>query len=544
MARMIPSVLSPDTKSRAEKKLYHELRRALSDAFTVFHSFGIIERRREMGSIDREIDFLIVSRRGLIALEAKGGKIAYKGMEGKWRQNDHEMKRSPFEQAKDNKYAVRDFLNSRIPNTSRMTIGHAVIFPDVFADMEELPAEASTEILINGYELATLSDKINAIIEYCTEKWHRPLTEKEYGQVLKVLAPEFEYGGSLVDRLKAAEQQIFRLSEEQCDILSYLCEQKKVLIKGCAGSGKTVLAVKKAREFASDGGRVLFLCFNKLLARMLKDSIGEGYEKITVTNYQNFFMSTLEQAGIRPEVPGPIKEAQRFWDEGLPDVFDQWLDRHPLLFDAIIIDEGQDIKVGYWLVIEKMLRKEGSFYIFYDPDQNLYGTNLQFPIENPPIVLSGNYRNTVQICNELRRHTSQRMTPLEEAPEGEPIKEVHCKSDRDLRKALGQSLHALIVEGGLARENAVILGGHNIRNSCLAHDPKIGNFTIRERPDPDESDPEVIAYYTYMGFKGLEADAVILLGVNPKDRSWSNANALYTAMSRAKFVLHVLWRDD
>ena len=47
-----------------------------------------------------------------------------------------------------------------------------------------------------------------------------------------------------------------------------------------------------------------------------------------------------------------------------------------------------------------------------------------------------------------------------------------------------------------------------------------------------------------MAFKGLEADAVILLGVNPKDRSWSNPNALYTAMSRAKFVLHVLWRED
>lgn len=542
MAKMIPSAVSPGTESRAEKDLFHEFRRQLGDTFTVFHSFGILERRRGMGNINREIDFLVVSPRGIIALEVKGGRIAYRGGEKQWLQNGRPMKQSPFDQAKDNKYAVRDFLKGRGIHTGHIVFAHAVAFPDVPREIRDLPADASVDITITGQEIPFLSEKVEAVLRFWQESHSRPMSDRELQATLAALTPEFEYGASLVDRIQAADRQIFQLTEGQWRILDALCEQKRVLVKGCAGSGKTILALRKARELAAEGKKVLLLCYNKPLGLSLRDSIEGEPGGITAAHYHHFCMQMLEEAGIEPQVPD--RDGSDFWDVELPDRFDQWLQENPITYDAIIVDEGQDFRMTYWATIEKMLRPESHLYIFYDPDQNLRKTHLQFPIDSSPVILSDNCRNTLRIGTELKKLTSQKMRLRDEAPEGDPIHEVRCRSDRDLRKALGQSLHRLIAEGGMPRENVVVLGGHKLERTSLGKDPRIGNFRIVERPTPETQGPDVVGYYTYIGFKGLEADAVILFGVNPRDRAWSNPNALYTAMSRAKFVLHVLHRED
>ena len=66
----------------------------------------------------------------------------------------------------------------------------------------------------------------------------------------------------------------------------------------------------------------------------------------------------------------------------------------------------------------------------------------------------------------------------------------------------------------------------------------MGNFIIEREAEPGSN---AIRYETYMRFKGCESDVVILLDVDPKDDRWSK-NALYTAISRAKFLLYVLYK--
>ena len=44
-----------------------------------------------------------------------------------------------------------------------------------------------------------------------------------------------------------------------------------------------------------------------------------------------------------------------------------------------------------------------------------------------------------------------------------------------------------------------------------------------------------------MRFKGCEADAVILIDVDPKDDRWTNKSALYTAISRARYLLYAYY---
>ena len=80
------------------------------------------------------------------------------------------------------------------------------------------------------------------------------------------------------------------------------------------------------------------------------------------------------------------------------------------------------------------------------------------------------------------------------------------------------------------------LGGHSIEHTCIGNDNKVGSFIVERESEPGSN---AIRYETYMRFKGCEADVVILLDVDPEDHRW-NKNALYTAISRAKYLLYIL----
>jgi hypothetical protein len=61
-------------------------------------------------------------------------------------------------------------------------------------------------------------------------------------------------------------KQLDQLTQEQRIVLDVLHDSARVLVDGGAGTGKTLLAIEAAQRMARAGHRVLFLCFNKLLA--------------------------------------------------------------------------------------------------------------------------------------------------------------------------------------------------------------------------------------------------------------------------------------
>lgn len=534
MARMIPATLFLQTESMAENKLFHVLQNTLDDSYTIFHSFDVLRRNIKNKLLDAEIDFLIfLKSQGFLVIEVKGGAVKYDGKSGRWFQNSVLLSESPYHQAKKNKYAVSEYLEKTLGKKLPIVIGHAVCFPDVFSDIPVLPAEADLDITITARELQYLDTVIPSIIDKHRKDHHRPLNNHESETVQKALMPEFEYGASLVDRIGAAEERIFKLTEEQCALLDFLGNRRRVLVKGCAGSGKTVLAVKKAREFALEGKKVLLLSYNIPLGQVLEKSAKNINGEITATNYHSFCLGKLKDARIELST----RQDNEFWQSEIPEKFDKLLAKHPIKYDAIIVDEGQDFIAPYWITIEEMLSPDGYFYIFYDPDQNLYDSELHFPIKKEPFNLTTNCRNTLHIGNALLKYADSNMKFKNDTPKGEPIIEVRCSSNHERRKELGRILHQLVNKEGIKPDKIVILGGHKINHTCLGENQKIGNFTIAlESKESTQS----IRYDTYMRFKGCEADVVILLDVDAKDSRWSNPNALYTAMSRAKFLLYIL----
>ena len=74
MAIMIPSVISPEVKSNAERKIFEWFKNAPgTDKWIVLHSLGIATHNKV---IYGETDFLVLAPQlGLFALEVKGGRV-------------------------------------------------------------------------------------------------------------------------------------------------------------------------------------------------------------------------------------------------------------------------------------------------------------------------------------------------------------------------------------------------------------------------------------------------------------------------------------
>jgi hypothetical protein len=188
-----------------------------------------------------------------------------------------------------------------------------------------------------------------------------------------------------------------------------------------------------------------------------------------------------------------------------------------------------------------MVKDNGYFYIFYDPDQNLYGADLDFPISKEPFIIGENCRNTLTIFNKLKGYSTNTMYQNPDAPGGEPVVEWVIRDASIRRRQLGKILHDLVNNKGINEQNIVILGGHSLKHTCIGENPSVGNFRITET---QENGQNVIQYHTYMKFKGCESDVVILIDVNRSDKRWLNSQSLYTAISRAKHLLYILYSGD
>ena len=245
MARMIPEKLSSTTRSKAEKTLFQIFEKNLSDDYVVFH--GVWWQHIKYIVQDREADFIIIHPdRGILILEAKGGHITYDHLNMAWYQKQHKMKISPFQQARETKYKFLDFLikHDEFKNKD-FCIGQCVAFPDIDEVANNLPSEASQEILLLRPQLGNISGWISSVFDYYYkgQKVFIKLGEQRTDSIINLISPSTVFKKYIVNDIGENNEEIIQLTEQQFDILNNLCLHSQCIVLGCAGSGKTQLAI-------------------------------------------------------------------------------------------------------------------------------------------------------------------------------------------------------------------------------------------------------------------------------------------------------------
>jgi hypothetical protein len=401
MARMIPTAPLPTTQSRAELRLFETFEQQLPNKYTVFHSVAWQLRDTRRGAVDGETDFLLGRPdAGLLVLEVKGGNVRYDGPTGQWYSGENPIA-DPFKQALKAKHSLLAKLKENPFWEKRwVTIGHAVAFPDVVVG-GDLRLDAPRQLILDASDLGDVRTWARTALHHIQGADSTPLDAEAMAELEALLAPSWDLHPSLAAELEAQGQTIARLTEGQFAILDYLVHQRRVAISGCAGSGKTFVAVEKALRLDRQGFRTLLLCHNPNLAELLRKRVWDtGVQALDFGTWVSLVLSGEEQLS-----PGWTQYTEPTDDE-LTAAFDR-LSGASDKFHAVIVDEGQDFRDEWWMVMEAALADDGILYIFHDDNQALLPLRSRYPIEQAPFVLSKNCRNTGAIFDLVRRFHAQ-----------------------------------------------------------------------------------------------------------------------------------------
>ena len=559
MTTLIPNLSETqldELPSKAEAKVYRSLRDNLPNDYVVFFQVGWILRREEERATDGETDFLVSHPDyGYLCIEVKGGGIGFDATTGHWfsidrNQQKHTIK-NPMDQAMKAKYSIRSKLNeqqiSRELSLGNVLRGHAVFFPDV-GDINVLNRPDMPPVLIgSAYTLQDPRRWIDAAFNYWGENTtnYSSIGRRGVEVIRKVFARSFTVMPLLSSRL--AEQEVRRLSltKDQIRVLDFLRSHRRIAVSGGAGTGKTVLALEKARRLASEGFKTLLTCYNRQLADHLATQCSE-LDNLEVMSFHQLCSRHVDEVK-RKTGRDLIYEAKvtypgkNLYDVHFPNALTYSLETQTDFYDAIVCDEGQDFREEYWVPLELLLSDyaRSPLYIFYDDNQNIYARVGTFPIQDEPFTLTTNCRNTIPIHNIAYNHYKG-VTVEPPDNDGENVQFVCVKGLKAQAIKINAKIVDLIARQDVSPGNITVLIGDAIHKAdyyaALRKFPLPKPAVLLEESSPHENS---VLIDTVQRFKGLESTVVILWGL---DGLYLNASdeLIYVGMSRAKSILIVV----
>ena len=550
MARMLPPFVSEHTTSEAEVELFKLISHELPDEWSVLHSLGIGTHNTKPWA---EIDFVLIGPPGVICLEVKGGTVRREN--GRWifrnrHGHDSEPKaEGPFDQVGGGSAALRHYVFERVPEARRSFIGYGVATPD--SPLQASGPDIVREVLFEPEDVARpFLEYVSRVVGYWRDRIgtmrDRPVADLDEGTrsaIATLLRGDFDGRMSLRARADVVKRDLIRLTEEQYAVLDGLQDEDRAIIRGGAGTGKTLLAIEEARRYAAQGRTVLVLCYNRQLADSLAKATA-GIAGVRAAGIHSYMADIVRRAGLESELPRAAESAlfTVFYPETCFKALVDGLveDR----YDVVIVDEGQDLLTSAYLdVIEAILKgglPSGIWRVFYDRRQDIFrgiepdGLKRMLGL-GTKYNLSVNCRNTMPIgvstsllCGLPTGETLR--------VDGDDVETRWSSTSNEARRLLVRDINALL-SGGFKSEDIVVLSHRRLENS-----PTCRGLTVYSHPIEDLANGSrsrnSIGFSTIPAFKGLEADAVFLVDVDDL-ASVEAVAGLYVGSSRARTNLYI-----
>ena len=211
-------------------------------------------------------------------------------------------------------------------------------------------------------------------------------------------------------------------------------------IKGAAGSGKSVALAARAAELAIEDKQVLVCTYNITLMNYLRDLVARHARSLAnqqvmpsqVTRqrieYRNFhdwckricinngYERDYDQLWTNDQNEETLKHRMAKLVSRIYD--DSSTNADLPVYDAILVDEGQDYELLWWQTLRKAVASEGEMLLVADKTQNIYGTAQAWTEEamigagfpGNWMELKTSYRLPHQIIPILQRFADQFLT--------------------------------------------------------------------------------------------------------------------------------------
>lgn len=554
MAILIPDV--PDKCPNSERLVYERLGRELPEEWVVLHSLGLPGHKTKIWG---EADMIVLSALGVFALEVKGGKVSCS--EGVWTFSgdfrSYSKRESPWTQASGAMNAVKSRLQEVNGSFKDVLFGFGVVMP--YTEFRQTGAEIIPEVLLDKRQFRdTLGHYISALQRHwhdvCADKHsrnYRGLRPDEIRLARQILRPDLETALSLGGYLTGVDARLLYLSNEQIRASRRLAANPRTVVRGPAGTGKSVIALERARQLAAGGKRVLMLCFNQLLASHVRQGLAAEAEgpRPEVRHVHALYHELIKAAGMLGRLDAEDAEHPDFFPRRFPEIAAEALcERAAERWDVIVLDEAQDLLTPEHLdvidlLVEDGLRR-GRWHFFLDPLQNIYGVETQDAVEQrlaegAPAFddLFENCRNTRQVAVQASI-TSGIDLAVAGAPDG-PQCQVHYHAGGDDGVARLEAIVRDLIARDVPSRDIAILSTRRRENSMLAGRREIASRKLAEPADEAALKAGALLFTTMHSFKGLERQVVIAIDMEEvgHDR-WAMLH--YAGLSRARGLLHVL----
>lgn len=571
MARMIPPKIHPEVKSSAERRVFDWIRdEPGTEDWICLHSLGLSEHESKRRA---EIDFLLLTRLGIFVLEVKGGRVAREN--GVWKFTNRYGKtdtksEGPFDQASGAMFGlekrIREHFASGDRRQQRLLYGFGVITPDCpLADM--LGTEGERRQLYDRDSLKTNKQSIKSYVDQLAQYWRERSslgdapgryspTGKDIEQLLEFLRGDFDRIPSIGAIADASIHQMHALEAEQYHVLDALEKypEPRMIIQGGAGTGKTLLAAEIARrEAAKTGGDVLLLCFNRVLAGVLRHNVkATDRGTVTVSSVHAVLHDLIQDSAHCDEFNAAQAGLER------SEVFNRLMPEFALYalmekdfkqYTTLVVDESQDMLSETMLdVLDALVLDglgKGRWWLFCDRNNQasvfgVYEDAALFRLIPMGVVsvLPTNRRNTIQIATETEIKTLPQFPPAA-IVDGIPVQTIWYKNLIEQRQLLRSTLKKLLNEE-ISHHQITVLSCRKAEDSCANH---LSDFPLAS---VDEENAwkigskllNQVTACSVSSFKGLENDFIILTDVDELTPDWWRGVA-YVGMSRARIGLYV-----
>ena len=242
----------------------------------------------------------------------------------------------------------------------------------------------SAQIFLEDDRFVLGKDKLNYISNLIVSPSSTNKIE-EINRIKKLITPDIRQN---------QEREKFSLTDEQKKWSFHKDSDKSQnhnwhRVSGVAGSGKTVVIARNAADIAKHNLRVLVICFNVTLKSyisfLIKDLL-DGFDTrlIKVDNFHHFLFNFIDskkyffeekrinigECDINERTKNAIKAGEYFFKE-------QGLTNEEK-FDAILIDEAQDLEKEWFYFLTKFLTENDEVLLMADDKQNVYDRKLSW----------------------------------------------------------------------------------------------------------------------------------------------------------------------
>ncbi|MGD6967423.1 3'-5' exonuclease [Rossellomorea vietnamensis] len=435
MAYTIPESIR-SSATAGERLLFRTLKMYLPDDHIVYFEPDIHGRRPDFVIIGPDL--------GLLVLEVKDytKNTLFQLNQDEWTlvtSSGHQTKvKSPLKQARGNVFHIVDALKKdknlvQLDGKYQFQLKFPYGFGTVFTRLSQRDFIENDLYSVIEPSLSLTRDEIDPDKEAFSEenlyekianmfivpyRLREPLTKEDMDSIRYHLFPEVRISAEFKRPVPYQDQLLLSLHDIKAmdlhqENLAKQIGDKNRLIRGVAGSGKTLILGSRAKMLTKDhpDWKILILCYNISLARNIEQMIHHMmHEPDNLFDFD--FTNTDELPAASPHnitvrnFHSWLKNDLRISESRIPAVLEKLKNGEAILptYDAILIDEGQDFESEWFELVSSLLNPDTkSLLLVEDRAQSIYkrkrsyvqDTGLNFRGRSK--VLNINYRNTAQI---------------------------------------------------------------------------------------------------------------------------------------------------